>query len=121
MRASPRACRCSSWAVPHRTSTCSHGPPECPIGGSIAENPLHLRIFSRNSPISQKSAQRRTFRKATNLCSEGHLAAETPLQKHLLACMPSLPTWFFCKLSVFYLQIRSEERRVGKECRSRWS
>ena len=37
-----------------------------------------------------------------------------------------LSHWFFCGvpiiiLSPFCLYVRSEERRVGKECRSRWS
>ena len=34
------------------------------------------------------------------------LRHKTPLQKHLLACTMPLLAWFFCKLSVFYLQIR---------------
>src|SRR5574340_1699221 len=41
----------------------------------------------------------------------------------LLAELFSLfsPLNFLTELSSFYYSLRSEERRVGKECRSRWS
>ena len=55
------------------------------------------------------------------------------LGRYLFALIPSTPTFyntffifevvtFFLSLSFFiYMKYRSEERRVGKECRSRWS
>ena len=41
-------------------------------------------------------------------------AVNAPFSKILLDCIP--PT-----LMAGFLYVRSEERRVGKECRSRWS
>ena len=37
-------------------------------------------------------------------------------------CIPGInPTWSWCMILLMCCWIRSEERRVGKECRSRWS
>ena len=39
----------------------------------------------------------------------------------LLFATPTLETGAILTSTIFCLQLRSEERRVGKECRSRWS
>ena len=50
---------------------------------------------------------------------------EIPVEVAPRLGLPPLPTelatWFYAALSTKKLADRSEERRVGKECRSRWS
>ena len=37
------------------------------------------------------------------------------------ATRPTVLIMYMIELTLFAIRIRSEERRVGKECRSRWS
>src|SRR3989338_6223717 len=47
-----------------------------------------------------------------------HLKAEV-LNKHIVIVAENIPELY--EYFYFYRKLRSEERRVGKECRSRWS
>jgi len=49
------------------------------------------------------------------------LELKAPHGADLAALQPLMPVFLTYILSFVYLGIRSEERRVGKECRSRWS
>ena len=59
---------------------------------------------------------------AGRLCCLDHSAlngAVITLVSNYLICPFVLFSYFL--INIFFLQLRSEERRVGKECRSRWS
>ena len=57
------------------------------------------------------------------------IVAERKLHSRVKTESEGLDRWFaycveddkFCESDVSYTDYRSEERRVGKECRSRWS
>src|SRR5256886_11515428 len=60
---------------------------------------------------------RRSPRSSASPCSSSAL-----LRRDAGSSCPRAPPWaFICPAALPWLPARSEERRVGKECRSRWS
>ena len=52
--------------------------------------------------------------------AENNVKNESPVQENKMGVMPVGKLLFSMSLPIM-ISMRSEERRVGKECRSRWS
>src|SRR2546429_7248217 len=70
----------------------------------ISPRPLHIRAIKRARRVCSKISPRRT---AALIATNSHCARLAPISPRIEPRMPRA--------------LRSEERRVGKECRSRWS
>ena len=73
--------------------------------------------------MKQEDTKQRILEKSLELfASKGYDAVSVgEIAKAVGVKAPSLYNHFASKQAIFDAIVRSEERRVGKECRSRWS
>src|SRR3712207_5789050 len=73
------------------------------------------KIFKREGPVSHQGREI-----SLPYTGPGSIGLGKPL-KSILHMNPDIPIWLGCGSEATTKLVRSEERRVGKECRSRWS
>ena len=83
------------------------------LSGQMSEQQIAAHIQYYSSYIEERTAAGNSESEVLRELGDPRLIARTLLDTG--ACMPYSDTSFG------YEQKRSEERRVGKECRSRWS
>src|ERR1039457_7076758 len=81
--------------------------------GIVLDEDKHYLFENRLAPIVRQLG----LGSINDLCALLHATRGTPVGRQVVEAMTTNETYFFRDPAHY----RSEERRVGKECRSRWS
>src|SRR5690242_10413671 len=111
---------------PEASSVLSGMPTPPPDDASVSKAPPHERVsdeeFEALLMASLEPAYRLALRLSGNSEDAQDLVQEAALRasrfRHTFQRGTSFKSWFY---RIIVNQFRSEERRVGKECRSRWA